>query len=283
MFNLEKATAEWRARMESAGMENSACLDELEAHLREDVEHRMRSGEQEPVAFANAVRELGQATVLKCEFKKNERFGEKKWGILAIIAGFIVFGRVVMMHEAGRVGPGDEIGGILMALFLLFFGLNSFIFKFNLGTHREIRLWKLTGLTYSVVAVWLSLFPILRVFTFGKHGWEFGVTHWILTLTAVMISVFTNLIWRMCRKLLPPISSQLAIAVVGTAGCLVGPALMALFFYFGVPALIGHVPTQTFFVGMAWLWALMALLAGAGLGLTKAAGERTDVLAVAKG
>lgn len=277
MFSLEKSITEWRRQMETAGIKTSASLDELEAHLREDVDHRVHAGEPQAGAFANAVRELGQPAVLECEFKKNEHFGEKKWGALAILAALVMFVRVAMMHEAGRVGPGDQIGGTLVGLCFLFFGLDSVLFNFNLGVGREIRLWKLAGLTYSGVAVFLSLFPLLRLFTFGGLGWKFGVTHWLLALVAVMASVLANWIWRMCRKFLPVISNRWAIAAAGIAGCLAGPALMALFFYFVVPTMMGRVHTQTAFVALAWLWALMALLAGAGRAFTEAAAERATV------
>src|SRR5271157_121500 len=70
MFNLEQAIAEWRRQMLSAGIKSPVPLEELEIHLREDVEQGMRSGLAAPAAFETAVQRMGQADRLKAEFKK---------------------------------------------------------------------------------------------------------------------------------------------------------------------------------------------------------------------
>ena len=72
MFNLEQAIAEWRKRMAAGGINSSAVLDELESHLREDVE-QLQKGRTEQQAFEAAVLQIGQAGILKCEFAKNGR------------------------------------------------------------------------------------------------------------------------------------------------------------------------------------------------------------------
>ena len=40
MFDLERAVSEWRKRMMAAGIESPAPLQELELHLRDEIEHR---------------------------------------------------------------------------------------------------------------------------------------------------------------------------------------------------------------------------------------------------
>src|SRR5436309_14918739 len=70
MFNLDEAIADWRRRMFAAGMKNPGALDELESHLREEVERRMRSGMSAEQAFEIAVRCLGQPAALQNEFAK---------------------------------------------------------------------------------------------------------------------------------------------------------------------------------------------------------------------
>jgi hypothetical protein len=70
MFNLEQSIAEWRRRMLAAGVKNSNVLDELENHLREDVEKQVREGSSVQQAFEAATRQIGQANVLKTEFVK---------------------------------------------------------------------------------------------------------------------------------------------------------------------------------------------------------------------
>jgi hypothetical protein len=70
MFDLEKAIAEWRRQMLAAGIKTPVPLEELESHLREEIEWQLRSGESEPMAFAAAVRQIGGSAALKPEFAK---------------------------------------------------------------------------------------------------------------------------------------------------------------------------------------------------------------------
>jgi hypothetical protein len=70
MFNLEQAIASWRQQMIASGIKSLGVLDELENHLREDVERKARLGVGEQAAFAAAVRQIGGADVLKIEFTK---------------------------------------------------------------------------------------------------------------------------------------------------------------------------------------------------------------------
>src|SRR5580700_1677843 len=70
MFNLETSIAEWRRQMLAAGIKTPVPLEELEAHLREDIEQQVRAGTEEACAFEMAVRHIGQAVALKKEFMK---------------------------------------------------------------------------------------------------------------------------------------------------------------------------------------------------------------------
>ena len=70
MFNLDQAILEWRQRMAGGGVNAPAVLDELESHLREEVEQQLRLGSNEQEAFEAAVLRIGQADGLKCEFAK---------------------------------------------------------------------------------------------------------------------------------------------------------------------------------------------------------------------
>jgi hypothetical protein len=74
MFNLEQAISEWRRQMLAAGIRAPVPLDELEIHLREDVEQQMQSGINAQQAFEIAVAGIGQADALKTEFAKAGSF-----------------------------------------------------------------------------------------------------------------------------------------------------------------------------------------------------------------
>jgi hypothetical protein len=70
MFELEKAIAEWRQQMVAARLGKGDALDELESHLREDIEKQIRAGVTPQQAFEVAVERIGGAQVLGSEFAK---------------------------------------------------------------------------------------------------------------------------------------------------------------------------------------------------------------------
>ena len=73
MFNLDNAIKEWRRQMLAAGIKIPALLDELEGHLRDDVEQRVRLGATGQEAFEIAVRKIGRPSALRNEFAKMGR------------------------------------------------------------------------------------------------------------------------------------------------------------------------------------------------------------------
>jgi hypothetical protein len=78
MFDLEQSIAEWRKQMLAAGIKSPVLLDELESHLREEIEEQTKSGNSPQQAFEMAVDRIGQAILLRQEFAKA---GETKWSI----------------------------------------------------------------------------------------------------------------------------------------------------------------------------------------------------------
>jgi hypothetical protein len=71
MFDLEQSIAKWRKHMLAAGIKTPAPLEELEIHLREEIERQMQSGLNGQNAFEIASARIGQANSLKQEFQKN--------------------------------------------------------------------------------------------------------------------------------------------------------------------------------------------------------------------
>jgi len=87
MFDLESSITNWRAQMLATGIESPIPLDELENHLREDVDEQMRSGVDEQQAFQAAVQRLGQGRKLEAEFAKAARARQMAvWLVLTAIA-----------------------------------------------------------------------------------------------------------------------------------------------------------------------------------------------------
>ena len=97
MPDLEERIAAWRQQMAASGIVSPQVLDELESHLRDDIERRLRSGTNPPAAFAEAVERIGHAAELKSEFGKindtvETRRREYLWKGSALGAGMFLAG-----------------------------------------------------------------------------------------------------------------------------------------------------------------------------------------------
>ncbi|HEY4416072.1 MAG TPA: hypothetical protein VGO57_10295 [Verrucomicrobiae bacterium] len=95
MPDLETHISEWRTQMLAAGIRPSATLNELENHLREEIERRIEAGADEEAAFAGAIMQLGHANTLKAEFQKNNslsaRLAEALLSNRVLGLGWLVF------------------------------------------------------------------------------------------------------------------------------------------------------------------------------------------------
>jgi hypothetical protein len=96
-FDLEASIAEWRQRMLASGITTPVPLEELESHLRDDIEAQMEAGTDAPRAFASATTRIGPAMELRGEFQKANRIETMKRHIretllaIALIATLVGF------------------------------------------------------------------------------------------------------------------------------------------------------------------------------------------------
>lgn len=70
MSDLEGAITSWRRAMQHDRVASPEALDELESHLREEIDRQMRAGGSAETAFETAVEQIGHANALKYEFAK---------------------------------------------------------------------------------------------------------------------------------------------------------------------------------------------------------------------
>jgi hypothetical protein len=70
MFELERAISQWRREMRCRGIKGAETLDELESHLRDDLEEQARSGMPIQQAFDVARAHFGTTGSLETEFEK---------------------------------------------------------------------------------------------------------------------------------------------------------------------------------------------------------------------
>ena len=131
MFHLETAITEWRQQMLAVGIKTPVPLEELEAHLREDISQQVKSGRSEADAFESAVQEIGPANTVQGEFNKigsvNSAFDWKlmeiSFGITASVIP-LFFCSTILYFKYGSfvdVTPGQQISGVVAAaIFALF-------------------------------------------------------------------------------------------------------------------------------------------------------------------
>ena len=86
MFNLEQSIAEWRQQMLAAGIQTPVPLEELESHLREEIERQMKTGLNPQDAFTSAVQKLGPAHTVQNEFMKVDKTRNALEWIIIVIA-----------------------------------------------------------------------------------------------------------------------------------------------------------------------------------------------------
>ena len=116
IFDREDAIGSWRQQMVAVGIKKHAVLDELENHLREEVERRILRGAAEQDAFHKAIQQIGELDRLQAEFKKaniNERNYMKRGliigtGILGVMVGMgFVTPAVAQYRQIGAMRNGE--------------------------------------------------------------------------------------------------------------------------------------------------------------------------------
>ena len=96
MHNLDNDIAGWRQQMFAAGIKSAEVLDELESHLRDDIERRIRAGADAARVFRVAVAQFGPPKSLKAEFEKVQN-KERKFMKRGLIISAGVIGIMVGM------------------------------------------------------------------------------------------------------------------------------------------------------------------------------------------
>jgi hypothetical protein len=106
MFDLDQAITEWREQMLAAGIKSPVPLEEMESHLRDNVERQMASGMAAEPAFRAAVARIGHPDRLRSEFAKA---ASPKWALYRKLkAGLLRFLGFAPLPELANFTPGAE-------------------------------------------------------------------------------------------------------------------------------------------------------------------------------
>ncbi len=272
MFDLEQSIAGWRKHMLAAGIQSPVPLEELETHLRDEIERQMKSGLNEQAAFETSTGRIGQPEILKTEFKKNEGTSMKKLGIIAVSIGAVIILRILTEHpDAAHLRENEQRAWLIAGGAIVFFGLSSAFFYFESGDSRNVRLWKMIGVSYSTFAVWFSALPVILFLTVPKFSAAVGVTGRVLVFTALAVSLLSVFGWRKCWRILPVVRDAQTRRMTGIAACVLGLLFAALCLF------LTPLHFSIGIVLLTWALAVASVLGGVGYGLEKAAQDRTAI------
>jgi hypothetical protein len=274
MFNLEQSIADWRRQMLAAEIKVPVPLEELEIHLREEIERQMKSGLNEQKAFEISVEQIGQPKMLGSEFKKNEGTLMKKIGIFAAIVGAVIISRILTEHpDAEHLRPKEQTAWLIAGSVIALFGIGIALIK--AGSDRGVvRRWKLVGVGYSIFASAFSIFLTTLCLAEPRISSAFTITDWILVFAANAVSIFSIAGLRQVCGLLPAIRNSQIRTTIGIAFPPLGALWMLAYVIFIIPL---QVQSRVNHSVAMFLWALavMSLLGGVGYGLEKAAHKPT--------
>ena len=170
MFDLEQAITKWRQQMLAAGIKTPVPLEELESHLRDDVEQQIRTGLDARKAFRAGVKRLGQADPLTKEFAKEHSTRGLIIASLVIIPLAACYAVPMMWLNSHERDRTQRLLG-LMAIIVttLVIGSSPFVASFLFRAFPKERVRRI-GRAGMIVATlgWLGVIAC-RIAMFGTH------------------------------------------------------------------------------------------------------------------
>jgi hypothetical protein len=171
MDRVESQIAEWRAYVSQAPAVNGRDVDELDAHLRDQITELGAAGLTADEAFLVAVKRMGDLDALSREFAREH--SDRLWKQLVLsdadeparaasrwIEALVFAVAAAVAIQVARLAadfPDDEPGWLLrnITLFVLPFLAGYFARRRQLDTRR----WVLTAAPFVLVALVVNLYP----------------------------------------------------------------------------------------------------------------------------
>ena len=159
--------------MLAAGIKTPVPLEELESHLREEIERQMKSGLSEQTAFEISVRQAGQPKALKREFKKSERIFMKRIVIImAALFGMVMGGGMILP----ALGRWHHTGSLLLPPLLMetaLLAVGAGVSVYGIKTYKETRGRRLVSLGIFATGTFFVR-PCCRPYSSGRLIWQVG-------------------------------------------------------------------------------------------------------------
>jgi hypothetical protein len=181
MHDLEQLIAEWRKAMMAAPKVGYETLDELESHLRENVDQLVRSGMTEVEAFQRAVAQLGRAPTIAAEFQKLE---QGTWLPVKLVIGFgVIAALAIAILLIARFGAGRTSLLLAVHVFTVTLGYTTtflvgalgicFVGQRCVSDLSPLRMRALARVTFALgcVAVVLTAIGVVLAMIWAKAEW----------------------------------------------------------------------------------------------------------------
>jgi hypothetical protein len=202
MYDLEKSIADWRRQMFATGINTPVPLEELEIHLREDIERQIKSGLNEQKAFEIAAGKIGQAGPLKQEFQKisgadKARRQKRAGGIFfAVILGFYSLFTASVLYKGDftfneRLSGFASVATILLLIYIVWKILPKF---FPVITNKAVQ---------SAIGIIGGISGVIWFLAFAC----FILPHCNFTLGQLQVAIF----WAIVPALMTPTTAFLVI------------------------------------------------------------------------
>lgn len=157
--------------MLAAGIKTPVPLEELESHLREEIEEQVRSGINEQQAFEVTVLQIGPGKELKTEFTKeqgwrgmlHDHMSMRARYLLVIWVAYCSF--IFLSHEISSHPPGTWLAGGLLIALLAILAITAYL----AGIFWSIFLSRSTKLVHNAIKV-IGLFSTLIILILSFRG-----------------------------------------------------------------------------------------------------------------
>ncbi len=165
MFKLEQSIAEWRQRMIAAGIKTPVPLEELESHLREEIDGLKKSGLDAQTIFNSAVQKIGPTHPLRNEFEKvgpakkalNWQAFEVLFLVYAALYPLLV-GSLVFVFKNGSFSEmtlSQQLSSLAAAIAFSLFAWGT---QWSCGKFPTIRTNRIRDAIFVPVMLWLVIF-----------------------------------------------------------------------------------------------------------------------------
>lgn len=202
MLNLERLIAEWRKNMMAAPKISHETLEELETHLRENVEQLVQSGMTESEAFERAVTQLGGASRIALEFRKLDQ----PWLPVKVVTGCGVMGALALPFLLIAQFKAGQLNLLLAShVFMLTLGYTTtfligalgicFVGQRCFSDFSVMRVRSLMRVTFMLgcVAAGLTAIGVVLGIIWAKAEWG---RYW--AWDAKEIGAFAVIVWQIC-------------------------------------------------------------------------------------